>query len=616
MPGALKDDLTYFLQKFPANLLATWVVLLLWGAVVLLVTAHQRFDASTPVSAGWWILLPIILGYAVVAWKVLHTIFHNNAHRLRSYWLVMPSGLLLLTGFFALHFLFGCLAACIGPWWWFRGTLSSPAPTRHVRGAILKPVHAVEHAYKKRLPPADPGLLWGGIQLPTTVATNHFLAFGAAGSGKTLTLRLLLQSLLPQIKPGSGKRALLYDAKRDALSLLYGMGIAADDIHILNPFDDRCSAWDIAQDIQTPADAITLAHALAYQEGRSEEDEYFRQQSIRLLAGVTEFLQVKAPGFWTLRDLVLAFQSEAVLTALLASDQETRHYVAGLGSDKTTSNILSTVVAKTSAYRIIAALWDWAPRKVSLEAWVNGSSILLLGKEERAKATLAAVNRLLFVRAAQLLLDLPESPHPHTFLVMDELPAIGRLEALPELALQGRSKGISLIAGFQSFESLKELYGESNARSLCGQFWHKALLHLEEPRDAEWASTLIGDAEIMRLIRGYDLPRTFLSAATQSHDLKGLQEQYNIAPVVLPAEFLAIPPIDPATRTGLSGYYLIKTDKYQHTYPLRFLREQLLPLADPAVNFQPMPPARQRLRQWDADDWERLGIAAVMQQFR
>jgi len=50
---------------------------------------------------------------------------------------------------------------------------------------------------------------------------------GATGSGKTVLLRRLMQTVLPQIgsSQARGRRALIYDSKKDMRSVLMGMGI-------------------------------------------------------------------------------------------------------------------------------------------------------------------------------------------------------------------------------------------------------------------------------------------------------------------------------------------------------------------------------------------------------
>ena len=84
-------------------------------------------------------------------------------------------------------------------------------------------------------------------------ATTHFLALGSSGSGKTVTIKLLMKSVLPRVLvPGSDVRALVYDAKTDVLPSLRGMGVPEERLLIMNPLDKRCVAWDMAKDITNP----------------------------------------------------------------------------------------------------------------------------------------------------------------------------------------------------------------------------------------------------------------------------------------------------------------------------------------------------------------------------
>ena len=91
---------------------------------------------------------------------------------------------------------------------------------------------------------------WGKIWIPMSDAMNHFLAVGTTGSGKTTILRLLMQSVLPKVGTGDC-RALVNDAKQDAMPLLAGM-VDPEKIVLLNPFDSRGVAWDIAKDLNEP----------------------------------------------------------------------------------------------------------------------------------------------------------------------------------------------------------------------------------------------------------------------------------------------------------------------------------------------------------------------------
>ena len=79
----------------------------------------------------------------------------------------------------------------------------------HQRGRKLISYEEAINRADARREEHDSGVFWGLLRLPSSVATTHFSVVGATGSGKTLTLRFLLQSVLPHIGTGSDTRALV-----------------------------------------------------------------------------------------------------------------------------------------------------------------------------------------------------------------------------------------------------------------------------------------------------------------------------------------------------------------------------------------------------------------------
>jgi hypothetical protein len=66
----------------------------------------------------------------------------------------------------------------------------------------------------------DQGLSFGGLFLPSEAATGHFLTVGTTGSGKTVTIKLLMNDALKPIKNKSNNKAILFDAKRELYAYL------------------------------------------------------------------------------------------------------------------------------------------------------------------------------------------------------------------------------------------------------------------------------------------------------------------------------------------------------------------------------------------------------------
>jgi hypothetical protein len=117
----------------------------------------------------------------------------------------------------------------------------------------------------ERIDPEKLTYLWGMTSLPISDTPTNFLVAGGIGIGKTITLRLLMQSALTPAGLGLDHRALIYDAKGTLDPVLRGLGLHCP-IHVLNPFDQRGAAWDIAAAVTSASAARQLAASLIPQE--------------------------------------------------------------------------------------------------------------------------------------------------------------------------------------------------------------------------------------------------------------------------------------------------------------------------------------------------------------
>ncbi len=118
-------------------------------------------------------------------------------------------------------------------------------------------------------PEMSDALRLGSLLLSNEEAVQHFLLAGATGSGKTTLLRLLMQDVVPRIKPNSDTRALVYDPKQEMVSTL--RGIQSDvPLVITDPFDARGASWDMAADVRETRVAIEIAFTLIPREKESQ----------------------------------------------------------------------------------------------------------------------------------------------------------------------------------------------------------------------------------------------------------------------------------------------------------------------------------------------------------
>ena len=163
--------------------------------------------------------------------------------------------------------------------------------------------------------PENPTFLWGMALIPISDTPANFLVTGGIGSGKTITLRLLMQSALNFVGMGLDHRALVYDGMGTLAPILRAMGLRCP-IHVLNPLDREGAAWDIAADVNSQPGARQLAATLIPEDASAQPVLSMAAHEL-LVAVCLSFIRI-SPGTWTLRDLLLAVRTRKRLQSLLA----------------------------------------------------------------------------------------------------------------------------------------------------------------------------------------------------------------------------------------------------------------------------------------------------------
>lgn len=175
-----------------------------------------------------------------------------------------------------------------------------------------------------------------------------------------------------------------------------------------------------------------------------------------------------------------------------------------------------------------------------------------------------------------------------------------------------------MVLGFQDIDSLREVYGENIAGVITSQCNCKAILRLESPRTAEWASKLFGEYEAIETrrseARGTTTPTGIGgSQGSKSHTVTDT-EHYIKRQSVMESQLYLIPVTTP--ETGLTGYYVVPgIGAYRHTYPGAWLfpdeKNSALPAAE-VSDFQPWgDPHAQWLKPWNEEQLWRRGIVVT-----
>lgn len=256
-----------------------------------------------------------------------------------------------------------------------------------------------------------------------------------------------------------------------------------------------------------------------------------------------------------------------------------------------------------------------ASNAFSIEQWVNGrsSQVLVLGNDESARVSIDAINQALFKRATEYILAREELSREdravganQIWVFLDEVREAGKLDGLSRLMTKGRSKGACVVLGFQDIDGLRDVYGEDVANEIVAQCNNIAVMRLNSPETAQWASELFGRRKLRSgnesASFGQDQPQ--FSGGTSEQEL----------PYVFSADFmyLGTPPVEKAVK----GF--LKTPDANPEQDLESIRfkvdESVFPYAPTPKGkgsfaaYIPSSPSSHYLMPWDEKDWERLGF--------
>jgi hypothetical protein len=464
-------------------------------------------------------------------------------------------------------------------------------------------------------------IYWAYSVMSLKDAVGHFLVVGTTGSGKTVQIRLLMQSVFKNFGKGLNQRAVVYDGKREYIPILLGMDIKVP-IHILNPFDARSVPWNIAEDVNTPAAAWQIASIFIPEEHSVQP--FFADASRQILYGVLYALLKTAPYKWTLRDVVLICRNKERISRTLGLTEETKEIRENYFSEKKTLNgILSTLDTKLAPVRIVAALWDWSVIKrkavgVSVHSWIKGESIFVLGHHVKFSESVTKINAALLRTFSDVIVSQPDTSIPSSWLFLDELREGPKVESLASINNQGRSKGAVLVMGIQNLSGFQHVYNDKLAEEILGQTRYKSCLRIDSHTTAKWVQEHFGEQLVVEqnrsagsssggsASRGYQSKGGFNSSQGQNWGTNdSVAESHQIRSAVLAADVQGFPP--PSPETGFRGVHDIPSVGPFHTHiSWEWVMSNLEPTSGEGCIERD--DSEQDLRPWTEEDSERIGI--------
>jgi hypothetical protein len=214
------------------------------------------------------------------------------------------------------------------------------------------------------------------------------------------------------------------------------------------------------------------------------------------------------PRDWDLADVLAACVQIETLVSLFEKDPYNPYVVLSqnlLNNQVQRENILAELTSHLFELLPVAACWRTAKRSgtpvFSIRRFLTQhDQVVLLGANQTYSAALKSINLLFIKRLAELTLDHVADGQweamNRTWLVLDEVRELGRVQGLTDLINKGRSRGVCTALGFQDFAGMKHAFGEHEAHELTATCAHKLFLRLGS-ESAEWASKAIGRGEVM-----------------------------------------------------------------------------------------------------------------------
>jgi type IV secretory pathway TraG/TraD family ATPase VirD4 len=122
------------------------------------------------------------------------------------------------------------------------------------------------------------------------------------------------------------------------------------------------------------------------------------------------------------------------------------------------------------------------------------------------------------------------------WIVVDELPVLGRQTKLETLVTRGRKRGLAAVLGYQSIAQLRRIYGHEQAAVLASMPSTKLLLRVDEPETAAFIARQIGERETLRYEIGM--------SAAEHGDRFNLHPSRRTEPVVMASEIQRLPKLE------------------------------------------------------------------------
>lgn len=423
---------------------------------------------------------------------------------------------------------------------WFKKKGQEQSEDNHIRGFRLAAPSEVTAELKKKKK-LSPFALDGHRLFVDSFEVKHLLIDGTTGAGKSVAIRKLLRWIRER-----GDKAIIYDKGCDFVSKFYD---PHKDI-ILNPFDERCAAWDIWSDAKDAPEFESLAAALIPQHG---EGDPFWVDSARTIFAATAYQMMLSDEYECSIENLL----HIILTSELATLGEhlkgtEASSLVSKSIEKTAISIKSVLATYIKSLRYLHGLDEKDTNGLrkraafSITDWVQDESqqgFLFLSSNARQHTALRPLISMWLAIASNAILGMEPDEDRRVWVIIDEMPTLHKLPELTHIISEVRKFGGCYLLGIQSYAQLETTYGRNAARVIFDLLNTRYFFRAPSKDMATIASDDLGEQEI-------DISRENISyGANALRDGVSLGHQNKTRPVVSPAEIQGLDDLECYLRT-------------------------------------------------------------------
>lgn len=437
---------------------------------------------------------------------------------------------------------------------------------------------------------------------------EHVMAFAPTRSGKGVGL--VIPTLLSWTES-----TVVHDIKGENWQLTAGWRSKFSHCLLFNPTDPRSARYNPLLEVRKGPNEVrdvqNIADILVDPEGALEKRNHWEKTSHSLLVGVILHVLYAEEEKTLARVATFLSDPQRSFQHTLRKMMETNHLgtmdapivhpvVASAArevlnkSENERSGVLSTAMSFLGLYRdpVVArttAACDWriadlvdAQRPVSLYLVVPPSDI------SRTKPLVRLVLNQIGRHLTERLEGDPAKSRRHKLLMMlDEFPALGRLDFFETALAFMAGYGIRAYLIAQSLNQISKAYGENNA--ILDNCHVRIAFSSNDERTAKRISDALGTATELRAQRNYAGHRL---SPWLSHVMVSRQE--TARPLLTPGEVMQLPPADELVL--VSGLAPIRAKKLRYYEDRNFLRRVEATPDLSATVYRDRPPPRR-------DDW-------------